>query len=629
MSRINFLPPWVETTLQPAFYDKESGSVLQQTARMYAKVNQLIRSVNDQNETIADYIQQFIDLKDYCEDYFENLDVQEEINNKLDQMALDGGLDECIKRYVDPIYQAYTQEIDETVANYNNTFTNRINSLQNEVEAIGNGTPIPASSTAEMTDTTKVYVNTTDGYWYYYDGDSWEQGGVFQAPVESTALQDLSDKVDEISELGRNLYADGDVNKDNIDKAYKEVTLTSPIPAGTYTISAVVHYTGERVNVTKCSLRFRDSGGDVASPNEPQLNTDYPARSYATFTLTAECTKIRFYGSTGSSSQYYTDTATYTDIQIEAGDIMHQYMPYGYTAVDKIAREQINTLQDTIKYVSTTGSDDNTGGSGDPLATMAKAIELGATTVVLAKGTYTENLANPSVTRLTIIGNGSTITYSDGTNGLMDIRKCEVNISDLIFNCTGRVGNVNGILLRECSGRISNCIAYGGYNGFKLDGSHISVFRCEAYNNEIDGFNAHDTSANISEATIIDCFAHDNGDDGLSYHENGKIHVHGGEYNNNGSTGIAPNGGVNCEIIGSYIHDNDSGIECFNTGGAYTPKPLMIVSGCMIVNNTSETSGRGYGISARYYDAVINSTAISGNSAGTIANDGNSDITVY
>jgi lysophospholipase L1-like esterase len=89
-NRINFLPPWVETNLQPAFYDLESGTSLQQTARMYAKVNQLIRSVNEQNETIADYIQQFVDLRNYVEDYFDNLDVQEEINNKLDAMVQDG-----------------------------------------------------------------------------------------------------------------------------------------------------------------------------------------------------------------------------------------------------------------------------------------------------------------------------------------------------------------------------------------------------------------------------------------------------------------------------------------------------------------------------------------------------------
>ena len=89
-SFINFLPPWVETNIQPAFYDKESGSCLQQTARMYAKVNQLVRIANEQWETIQDYINKFIELKDFVEDYFDNLDVQNEINAKLDKMMADG-----------------------------------------------------------------------------------------------------------------------------------------------------------------------------------------------------------------------------------------------------------------------------------------------------------------------------------------------------------------------------------------------------------------------------------------------------------------------------------------------------------------------------------------------------------
>ena len=100
MNRINFLPPWVETNLQPAFYDKESGTVLQQTARMYAKVNQLVRNVNEQNEAIDLYIDKFIELKDYVDSYFDNLDVQEEINNKLDAMVEDGTLQEIITTYI-------------------------------------------------------------------------------------------------------------------------------------------------------------------------------------------------------------------------------------------------------------------------------------------------------------------------------------------------------------------------------------------------------------------------------------------------------------------------------------------------------------------------------------------------
>lgn len=134
---IDVLPPWVETGLQPAFYDLESGTVLQQTARMYAKVRELTeafntfttnvtneitqfeqdtndeierfeQATNDEierfegviNDTVEEYIQKFNDLHDYVEDYFENLDVQEEINNKLDDMVEQGTLQEIITTYI-------------------------------------------------------------------------------------------------------------------------------------------------------------------------------------------------------------------------------------------------------------------------------------------------------------------------------------------------------------------------------------------------------------------------------------------------------------------------------------------------------------------------------------------------
>ena len=112
---VEFLPPWIETGLQPAFYDKESGTVLQQTARMYARVNMLIRMFNklskntkteienfeaSTTETVNDYIDKFNELHDYVHDYFDNLDVQEEINNKLDQMLEDGVLQEIISQFL-------------------------------------------------------------------------------------------------------------------------------------------------------------------------------------------------------------------------------------------------------------------------------------------------------------------------------------------------------------------------------------------------------------------------------------------------------------------------------------------------------------------------------------------------
>ena len=52
------------------------------------------------------------------------------------------------------------------------------------------GSPLAASSTDDMTDTTQIYVNTTDGKWYYYDSDNetWQIGGTYQ----STGISDGS-----------------------------------------------------------------------------------------------------------------------------------------------------------------------------------------------------------------------------------------------------------------------------------------------------------------------------------------------------------------------------------------------------------------------------------------------------
>lgn len=173
MNRINFLPPWVETNLQPAFYDLESGTCLQQTSRMYAKVNQLVRSVNDQNETIADYIQQFIELREFCEDYFENLDVQNEINNKLNEMMRNGELQATLASLVDT-------QIEIVDA--------RINNLQSQVDSLSNTQPVVVTTSGDMTDHNTIYVLTTDSKWYYWDGSSFTAGGDY---LTSGSLTDI------------------------------------------------------------------------------------------------------------------------------------------------------------------------------------------------------------------------------------------------------------------------------------------------------------------------------------------------------------------------------------------------------------------------------------------------------
>ena len=62
--------------------------------------NTIIPAVNNNAEALKELQKAFIDLKKYVDDYFKNLDVQEEINNKLDEMAEDGTLQEIITAYI-------------------------------------------------------------------------------------------------------------------------------------------------------------------------------------------------------------------------------------------------------------------------------------------------------------------------------------------------------------------------------------------------------------------------------------------------------------------------------------------------------------------------------------------------
>lgn len=57
--RITLLPHWVLTNYQSAFYDSESGTVLQAMARIYPKVEELITDYNNYVKQLDSYITDF------------------------------------------------------------------------------------------------------------------------------------------------------------------------------------------------------------------------------------------------------------------------------------------------------------------------------------------------------------------------------------------------------------------------------------------------------------------------------------------------------------------------------------------------------------------------------------------
>lgn len=154
----------------------------------YAMMQKLMNAVNDviENENLVEQdmtnlFGAFTELQNYVNTYFENLDVQDEINNKLDDLVEDGTLTTLISNYVNPYIDEQNERISEAITLQNTMIT----SINAKVDNISTGKPLVASSTSGMTDTTRIYVNTTDENWYYYNGTTWVIGGKY-IPDEKT-----------------------------------------------------------------------------------------------------------------------------------------------------------------------------------------------------------------------------------------------------------------------------------------------------------------------------------------------------------------------------------------------------------------------------------------------------------
>lgn len=95
------------------------------------EMNKIIKSVNVSGEQVETLTNAFNNLQDYVNNYFNNLDVQEEINKKLDEMVQDGTLAQIIN---EQIFNELNNKVQENTNNIleNTTQINKILNIKNK-----------------------------------------------------------------------------------------------------------------------------------------------------------------------------------------------------------------------------------------------------------------------------------------------------------------------------------------------------------------------------------------------------------------------------------------------------------------------------------------------------------------
>lgn len=366
-------------TLPSSFY--ASMSYYESMVWLYEYLkNEVIPTVNGNAEAVEELQEAFTTLDNYIKNYFNNLDVQEEINNKLDLMAMDGTLTTLIKMYIDPLYQAYETEINGIISNQNtnisnqfqsqnqniNNFKNEVNEdiqeINNKVEIATSGSPKGVYATvSDLTtnnpDHNYTYVVTADGKWYYYNTSTstWTAGGTYQATAVSESdpvIEQLRTDIDTYAfRISDNLYnpatdtdnyvilADGTLSENNQFKTTDFIDISKN---RTVSYKCATSYLGTDGPTFVAQY---DASKNFVSNSRSQTTND---NGYATTTFLEGRKYIRF--SINKNANPF---------MVNFGDTLENYEPYGAiysdildNHIEDIAENIIPTEENIVNVVT-------------------------------------------------------------------------------------------------------------------------------------------------------------------------------------------------------------------------------------------------------------------------------------
>lgn len=318
---------WCQKVL-PLVYD-DSLSYYELLCKVVDYINGLL--TDDTN-----VITQVNELTTFVNDYFTNLDVQQEINNKLDDMVENGQLDEVISHYVDPYIAAQNTRItnfETTVNTHLSTQDSDIDVLEARMDTFAS---LPTGSLSTDADAELVDIRIgADGTTYSTAGNA-VRGQVSDLKTETQKISSETDNLFWFTDT-TNRSRDG-VTLTFIDRSTIKVNGTTTanvtlfsrggtsasdatLPAGTYIYNVkLISGTG-----TASKLRF---GSSLTTKD---MNTALTFDS-----ATSACMRLSS-GSTYSNAVFR--------VNLNEGSTIKEYIEGGVTAKDNVARDGLKPLE--------------------------------------------------------------------------------------------------------------------------------------------------------------------------------------------------------------------------------------------------------------------------------------------
>ncbi|WP_298519222.1 right-handed parallel beta-helix repeat-containing protein [uncultured Methanobrevibacter sp.] len=348
----------------------------------------------------------------------------------------------------------------------------------------GNGGAIYSTGTSKFTVIDSVFIDNAGDAdaGVYADGDAFEISN-------SVILAKANDTNFALNKVGATVTANDNFWGDNTKANTNANVARWVIMNATYTASD-----DEVLTITAAFDKTNSTGGEIA---------DYagklPDGFTVAFTSSTGLLNENVVVSNGQATTIYTRDEDDSYISVKAGNAEVLF--------------EFAVLPDVV-YVSTSGSDDNTGYEDSPVATLAKALELAKKgQIVILEGTYTTgNLGMVMDGDLNITGVGKVIIDAQNNNRILYVgQDANVVLKNLILvngygdtESGALLGNSNELTLINCT--LANSSAGDNNGGAIFNVGKLTIINSTIANNTAKTGGAiftQDTMAKGATITII------------------------------------------------------------------------------------------------------------------------------